>query len=72
LSPIDIEIEKTSCASRTLGKHRTRWPPASSPAGSILSPAVGASLMSASTIVVALNAELLRRVHIGPETEFQG
>jgi Cu2+-exporting ATPase len=36
-------------------------------AGLTLSPAVGAILMSASTIVVALNAQLLRRVRIRPE-----
>ena len=35
-------------------------------AGLTLSPAVGAILMSASTIVVALNAQLLRRVHLTP------
>ncbi|HXH56564.1 copper-translocating P-type ATPase [Iamia sp.] len=35
-------------------------------AGVTLSPAVGAVLMSASTIVVALNAQLLRRVDIRP------
>ncbi|WP_341718735.1 heavy metal translocating P-type ATPase [Micromonospora sp. FIMYZ51] len=35
-------------------------------AGVTLSPAVGAVLMSASTIVVALNAQLLRRVHLRP------
>ncbi|MGC4898564.1 heavy metal translocating P-type ATPase [Micromonospora echinospora] len=35
-------------------------------AGIALSPALGAVLMSASTIVVALNAQLLRRVRIGP------
>jgi Cu2+-exporting ATPase len=35
-------------------------------AGVALSPAVGAVLMSASTIVVALNAQLLRRVDIKP------
>ena len=34
-------------------------------AGITLSPAVGAILMSASTVVVALNAQLLRRVHLG-------
>ncbi|MGH9263362.1 MAG: copper-translocating P-type ATPase [Acidimicrobiales bacterium] len=34
-------------------------------AGITLSPAVGAILMSASTIVVAVNAQLLRRVHLG-------
>ncbi|MFI9643264.1 copper-translocating P-type ATPase [Micromonospora sp. NPDC051925] len=34
-------------------------------AGITLSPAVGAILMSASTIVVALNAQLLRRVRLG-------
>jgi Cu2+-exporting ATPase len=36
-------------------------------AGLTLSPAVGAILMSASTIVVALNAQLLRRVDLTPE-----
>ena len=35
-------------------------------AGVTLSPAVGAVLMSVSTIVVALNAQLLRRVRLGP------
>ncbi|WP_100447986.1 heavy metal translocating P-type ATPase [Glycomyces xiaoerkulensis] len=35
-------------------------------AGFTLSPAVGAVLMSASTIVVALNAQLLRRVKLAP------
>jgi Cu2+-exporting ATPase len=35
-------------------------------AGFTLSPAVGAVLMSASTIVVALNAQLLRRVRLAP------
>jgi len=35
-------------------------------AGLSLSPAVGALLMSASTIVVALNAQLLRRVDLRP------
>ncbi|MBB5114537.1 Cu2+-exporting ATPase [Micromonospora echinospora] len=35
-------------------------------AGIALSPALGAVLMSASTIVVALNAQLLRRVRIAP------
>ncbi|WP_352232326.1 copper-translocating P-type ATPase [Micromonospora sp. NBRC 101691] len=35
-------------------------------AGVTLSPAVGAVLMSASTIVVALNAQLLRRVRLRP------
>jgi P-type Cu2+ transporter len=35
-------------------------------AGFTLSPAVGAILMSASTIVVALNAQLLRRVDLSP------
>ncbi len=37
-------------------------------AGVDLSPAVGAVLMSLSTIVVALNAQLLRRVRIQPRT----
>jgi P-type Cu2+ transporter len=36
-------------------------------AGVTLSPAIGAVLMSASTIVVALNAQLLRRVRLMPE-----
>jgi Cu2+-exporting ATPase len=35
-------------------------------AGVTLSPAVGAVLMSLSTIVVALNAQLLRRVNLRP------
>lgn len=35
-------------------------------AGIVLSPAAGAVLMSASTIVVALNAQLLRRVKLNP------
>jgi P-type Cu2+ transporter len=35
-------------------------------AGITLSPAIGAVLMSASTIVVALNAQLLRRVRLNP------
>jgi Cu2+-exporting ATPase len=37
-----------------------------SSAGIVLSPAAGAVLMSASTIVVALNAQLLRRVKLNP------
>ncbi|WP_120991739.1 heavy metal translocating P-type ATPase [Arthrobacter sp. AG1021] len=36
------------------------------PVGFVLSPAVGAVLMSLSTIVVALNAQLLRRVELDP------
>jgi Cu2+-exporting ATPase len=36
-------------------------------AGVTLSPAVGAVLMSVSTIVVALNAQLLRRVRLNPQ-----
>jgi Cu2+-exporting ATPase len=36
-------------------------------AGVTLSPAIGAVLMSISTIVVALNAQLLRRVQLTPE-----
>jgi Cu2+-exporting ATPase len=36
-------------------------------AGITLSPAIGAVLMSASTIVVAANAQLLRRVHLTPQ-----
>ena len=36
-------------------------------AGITLSPAVGAILMSLSTIVVALNAQLLRRVQLTPD-----
>ncbi|SBT67247.1 Cu2+-exporting ATPase [Micromonospora sediminicola] len=38
-------------------------------AGLTLSPAVGAVLMSASTIVVALNAQLLRRVRLTPSSD---
>jgi Cu2+-exporting ATPase len=34
--------------------------------GIVLSPAAGAVLMSVSTIVVALNAQLLRRVKLNP------
>jgi Cu2+-exporting ATPase len=36
-------------------------------AGITLSPAIGAVLMSASTIVVALNAQLLRGVQLTPD-----
>ena len=36
-------------------------------AGFVLPPAVGAVLMSLSTIVVALNAQLLRRIDVRPE-----
>ncbi|MFY1670156.1 heavy metal translocating P-type ATPase [Plantactinospora sp. WMMB334] len=39
-------------------------------AGLTLSPAVGAVLMSASTIVVAVNAQLLRRVRLTPEPRY--
>jgi Cu2+-exporting ATPase len=35
-------------------------------AGVTLAPAVGAVLMSVSTIVVAANAQLLRRLRLGP------
>jgi len=35
------------------------------PVGILLSPAVGALLMSLSTIIVALNAQLLRRLRLG-------
>ncbi len=38
-------------------------------AGITLSPAIGAVLMSASTIVVALNAQLLRRVRLNPQEQ---
>ena len=38
-------------------------------AGIVLAPAVGAVLMSVSTIVVALNAQLLRRVDLRPEAD---
>ena len=37
------------------------------PVGIILAPAVGAILMSVSTIVVAANAQLLRRIDLRPE-----
>jgi Cu2+-exporting ATPase len=36
-------------------------------AGIVLAPAVGAILMSVSTLVVAANAQLLRRVDLRPE-----
>jgi Cu2+-exporting ATPase len=35
-------------------------------AGVVVTPAVGAILMSASTIVVAANAQLLRRIDLDP------
>jgi P-type Cu2+ transporter len=35
------------------------------PRGIVLSPAMGAVLMSLSTIIVAINAQLLRRVNLG-------
>jgi P-type Cu2+ transporter len=38
------------------------------PIGFVLAPAVGAILMSASTIIVALNAQLLRRVNLRPQS----
>jgi len=38
-------------------------------AGIVLAPALGALLMSVSTIVVALNAQLLRRVDLRPEAD---
>ncbi len=38
------------------------------PLGFVLAPAVGAILMSASTIIVAANAQLLRRVRLRPES----
>ena len=37
------------------------------PIGFVLSPAVGAILMSLSTIVVAVNAQTLRRLDLRPE-----
>jgi Cu2+-exporting ATPase len=37
------------------------------PIGVVLAPGVGAILMSVSTIVVALNAQLLRRVDLRPQ-----
>jgi Cu2+-exporting ATPase len=39
------------------------------PVGIVLAPAVGAILMSVSTIVVALNAQLLRRVNLRPQAD---
>ncbi|MCJ7549790.1 MAG: copper-translocating P-type ATPase [Anaerolineae bacterium] len=38
------------------------------PLGILLSPAVGAALMSLSTVVVAINAQLLRRLDLGRQT----
>jgi Cu2+-exporting ATPase len=37
------------------------------PIGLVLPPAIGAALMSASTVIVALNAQLLRRLDLDPE-----
>lgn len=37
------------------------------PDGFVLPPAVGAVLVSLSTIVVALNAQLLRRIELRPD-----
>ena len=37
------------------------------PVGILLSPAAGAVLMSLSTIIVAINAQLLRRIDLGPQ-----
>lgn len=42
------------------------------PIGFVLPPAVGAALMSLSTIVVAANAQLLRRLDLRPETYVPG
>ena len=55
-----------------LGADTTWWPSPSPPASWPgpawpFSPAVGAILMSVSTIVVALNAQLLRRVDLSPD-----
>jgi Cu2+-exporting ATPase len=38
------------------------------PWGIVLAPAVGAALMSLSTVIVAINAQLLRRVNLGAES----
>ncbi|MDH3462534.1 MAG: heavy metal translocating P-type ATPase, partial [Acidimicrobiia bacterium] len=38
-------------------------------AGIVLGPALGAALMSASTVIVAVNAQLLRRLELRPESE---
>jgi Cu2+-exporting ATPase len=38
------------------------------PLGILLSPAVGALLMSLSTVIVAVNAQLLRRESLGSAT----
>jgi Cu2+-exporting ATPase len=37
-------------------------------AGFVLAPAIGAMMMSVSTVVVALNAQLLRTVKLRPDT----
>jgi Cu2+-exporting ATPase len=42
------------------------------PVGITLSPAVGAVLMSASTVVVALNAQLLRRLDLSNRASVSG
>jgi cation transport ATPase len=39
------------------------------PVGVLLSPAVGALLMSASTVIVAVNARLLGRTRLGPDAD---
>ena len=41
------------------------------PIGFVLPMAVGALLMSASTVVVALNAQLLRRLDLSPEASIR-
>src|SRR3954470_4927751 len=52
------------------GHNVSAFPPAAgvlAPVGIVLAPAVGAILMSISTIVVAINAQLLRRLDLRPD-----
>ena len=55
---------RTSGGPRATTSSRSRSPPACCSRGFVLSPAVGAVLMSLSTIIVAINAQLLRRVRL--------
>ena len=77
---VSLVDPRRSCCRAATGRWPRTWPGApattSSPsplaagvlafAGITLSPAVGAILMSASTVVVAFNPQLLRRLDIRP------
>ena len=64
-------LNRPSCPGFSWRGFRLQWhhmpPGVFAFAGVVLAPAVGAILMSMSTIVVALNAQLLRRVDLRPE-----